>query len=116
MVLLQSFSCSSGENKFGFDAVSWKNDLNGCKGTRVQQKAKVEEIRLQLLGLNEREIRKLFGKPDSEELMERSNKVYIYFITPGPKCEQATQATTKTALTVRMDALGVVREANIFEE
>ncbi|GGK80316.1 hypothetical protein ACD591_09825 [Rufibacter glacialis] len=76
------------------------------------------DIRLQLVGLKEGDVRKLFGKPDTEELMERSQKIYIYFITPGPKCSPtpATQPGKKEALAIRLDALGNVREANVFVE
>ncbi|KAA3438062.1 hypothetical protein [Rufibacter hautae] len=99
------------------DSVAWKADLNGCKGEREKMKGQVEDIRLKLVGLKETSIRKLFGKPDSEELMERSQKIYIYYISPGPKCTPiAEKETKKEALAIRMDALGTVREVNLFTE
>ncbi|WP_181305377.1 hypothetical protein [Rufibacter sp. XAAS-G3-1] len=114
-----SFSCSSSENNLGLDSKAWKNDLNGCKGERLKLRSQVEELRLKLVGLKEWNIRKLLGKPDAEELMERSQKIYIYYITPGPKCAAAPAGQTSSiteALTVRMDALGTVREVNIFND
>ncbi|WP_210489016.1 hypothetical protein [Rufibacter aurantiacus] len=99
------------------DSETWKADLNGCKGDRLKLREQVEDIRLKLVGLKETSIRKLFGKPDSEELLERSQKIYIYYISPGPKCTPAAEnSAKKEALAVRMDALGTVREVNIFNE
>ncbi|WP_157593252.1 hypothetical protein [Rufibacter tibetensis] len=110
-------SCSSPADKLNIDSKTWKADLNGCKGQRAAIQKQVEDVRLQLVGLKEGDIRKLFGKPDSEELMEKSQKIYIYFITPGPKCTGTMQnAGKKQALAIRLDALGDVREASIFKE
>ncbi|WP_048920318.1 hypothetical protein [Rufibacter radiotolerans] len=108
-------ACSSASSDFNFDSDTWKKDLNGCQGLRQKQQGKIEEIRLDLVGLKEYKIRQLLGKPDLEELLERSQKIYIYFIAPGPKC-QTGAAAKKVAFTVRMDALGTVREANLLEE
>ena len=108
-------ACSSASSDFDFDSKSWKSDLNGCQGLRLKQQGRLEEIRLDLLGLKEYKIRQLLGKPDLEELLERSQKIYIYFIAPGPKC-QPQAAQKKIAFTVRLDALGTVREANLVEE
>ncbi|WP_207430535.1 hypothetical protein [Sabulibacter ruber] len=117
LIAIAGTSCSS-DQKFNFNSDSWKADQDGCKGERVKLKPQLEEIRLKLIGLREPTIRGLFGKPDSEELLQRSNKIYIYYITPGPKCTTAGQAgnAVKNALAIRIDALGKVREANIFAE
>ncbi|WP_205504543.1 hypothetical protein [Rufibacter psychrotolerans] len=115
-LLVGAGACSSGP-ELNFDSQTWKSDLQGCKGARQTLLPQLEDIRLQLLGLHERDIRKLFGKPDAEELLQRSNKIYIYYIAPGPECAPAQpQAGTKQALTVRLDALGNIREAAILTE
>ncbi|MFC6999875.1 hypothetical protein ACFQHR_19725 [Rufibacter roseus] len=90
--------------------------MSGCKGSRKELKPQVEEIRLQLIGLKEHAIRSLLGKPDTEELLQKSNKIYIYYINPGPKCANPSGAGDVAALAVRIDALGTVIESNILEE
>ncbi|WP_345162019.1 outer membrane protein assembly factor BamE domain-containing protein [Nibribacter koreensis] len=76
----------------------------------------VEDFRMKLLTRKEYVIRGLFGKPDAEELLERSQKIYIYYITPGPKCKDASMAgKDQKALTVRFDALGKVREIMVHD-
>src|SRR5690349_13587664 len=105
--LLTLLSACTGKPDFNFDSTTWKADLNGCAGQRIKLQPQVEEMRLQLVGLKEHNIRPLFGKPDAEELMERSQKIYLYFLTPGPKCKSEAKGKT-TALTVRFDALGTV--------
>jgi hypothetical protein len=109
-------ACSSSAKEFNFDDKSWKNDLNGCKGDRVKLAPQVETFRMKLLTRKEYVIRGLFGKPDAEELLERSQKIYIYYISPGPKCKTgSTDIQDQKALSVRFDALGKVREIMLHD-
>jgi hypothetical protein len=116
LITIFFISCSSDQSDISFDSTAWKKDLSGCKSDRLTLKTDLENIRLQLPGKKETNIRKLFGKPDAEELLERSQKIYVYYLTPGPKCGLAPDSTRTTALAVRFDALGNVREANLITE
>ncbi|QHL86291.1 hypothetical protein GU926_02065 [Nibribacter ruber] len=116
VITLGTWGCSSSAKEFNFDAKTWKNDLSGCKGDRIAMAAQIETFRLKLLTRKEYVIRGLFGRPDAEELLERSQKIYIYYITPGPKCgKPATETQEQKALTVRFDALGKVREVMLHD-
>ena len=109
-------ACSSSAKEFNFDDKTWKNDLNGCKGDRVRLASEVEQFRMKLLTRKEYVIRGLFGKPDAEELLERSQKIYVYYITPGPKCQTGNKdSQNQKALSVRFDALGKVREVMLHD-
>ncbi|AMM52154.1 hypothetical protein TH61_14510 [Rufibacter sp. DG15C] len=116
MVTAALTACSSSAKEFNFDDKSWKNDLNGCKGDRVKLTPQVETFRMKLLTRKEYVIRGLFGKPDAEELLERSQKIYIYYISPGPKCANGNKdGQNQKALSVRFDALGKVREIMLHD-
>ena len=62
-------------------------------------------------GLKTSDIESYLGKPDAQELYDRSQRYYIYFIEPGPKCEAANE--NPQALFVRFSAVGIANEFTI---
>lgn len=61
-----------------------------------------------LKGLSERDLVKLLGSPDLNDLSEHHEKYYTYFLEPGPECNKADSATS--VLEVRFNATGVSKE------
>lgn len=59
-------------------------------------------------GFKADEIESLLGKPDAQELSARSQRYFIYFIEPGPKCGNAKE--NPMALFVRFSAVGIANE------
>ncbi len=113
VLLLASGACSSRTSNFNFDSGAWKSDVHGCEGKRQELQKELEAIRLDLIGLKEYDIRSLFGKPEAEELLDRSNKSYVYYIKPGPKCASFSVSSETLVLKVRIDALGNTIESAI---
>ena len=62
-------------------------------------------------GLKAEQIEEYLGKPDAQELYNRSQRYYIYFLEPGPKCENALE--DPQALFVRFSAVGIANEFTI---
>ncbi len=100
-------SCGSGE-LVGFDADSWKNDANGCNGRRVAMKSIFEEQADKLIGLQENKLKAMLGKPDKQELYVRSQKFFVYYLEPGPLCENSTEFPL--TLHIRFNSLGNTNE------
>ena len=94
-----------------FDTVSWIEDKNGCNGARTNLKNQLLSLKHNMRGLKSSEIEDLLGKPDAQELYERSQRYYIYFISPGPKCEDSQE--NPQALFVRFSAVGIANEFTI---
>jgi len=94
----------------GVDTQVWKDDYKGCKGTRTQFLKPLEDQRDKLKGLSERDLVKLLGKPDRNDLSERHEKFYSYFIEPSMECK-GDSATV--ILEIRFNATGVSREVTI---
>jgi len=69
-----------------FNNTSWKNDKNGCQGERSKIVKNFEGIKDRLIGLGENQLRQLLGSPDQVQLLERSQKFYIYYIEKGAQC------------------------------
>jgi len=91
-----------------FDSVDWMTDKGGCNGTRLTLKDQLLASKYYMRGLKTDDIEELLGKPDAEELSDRSQKYYIYYLEPGPKCDQAKE--NPQALFVRFSAVGIANE------
>jgi hypothetical protein len=95
----------------GVDEPVWKTDSKGCLGKRVVFLEALQGQRDKLKGLSEIDLVKLLGKPDRNDLSERHQKSYFYFIEPGPGCDNGKEDALK--LIVRFNATGVSREVAI---
>ena len=81
------FSCSQSPiSEEEFNSISWQNDKNGCQGNRAKIVKDFEGVKDKLIGLGENQLRKLLGSPDQVQLLERSQKFYIYYIEKGAQC------------------------------
>lgn len=91
-----------------FQSEQWTQDRNGCSGIRMELKGQLLSLKHNMRGFKVDEIVSLLGKPDAQELYSRSQRFYIYFIEPGPKC--GTPKDNPQALFIRFSALGIANE------
>lgn len=103
-------SCTTPESLQNFDSETWKEDRYGCGGKRGELADDFEEIRKELYGKKEYVLRNLLGKPDSEELLERSQRIYFYFLEPGTHCTDRSALSEAKRVEVRINSLGKVSE------
>jgi len=112
LCLLFLSSCNRKEKKTDrlkdFKSEMWKEDKNGCIGNRLNLKDELLALKHNMRGFNTGEIEDLLGKPDAQELYDRSQRYYIYFLDPGPKCEASKESPQ--ALFVRFSAVGIANE------
>ena len=94
-----------------FESELWIQDKNGCTGDRMSLKNQLLSLKHNMRGFKSSEIESYLGKPDAQELYTRSQRYYIYFIEPGPKCENAKE--NPQALFVRFSAIGIANEFTI---
>ena len=110
-----SSSCNQKEKKVSklleFKSEIWMQDKNGCNGDRLILKNQLLSLKHNMRGLKTGEIESLLGKPDAQELYSRSQRYYIYFLDPGPKCDAAIK--NPQALFVRFSAVGIANEFTI---
>jgi hypothetical protein len=109
------FGCTTRKEKIrkleNFDTEAWINDKNGCSGDRLTLKDQLLASKHFMRGLKAEQIEEYLGKPDAQELYNRSQRYYIYFLDPGPKCEKAQE--NPQALFVRFSAVGIANEFTI---
>ena len=112
ILFLMNVSCNrrskKAESLQQFNSEQWKSDKNGCSGERSILKNELLGLKHKMRGLKASEIENLLGKPDAQELYNRSQRYYIYFIEPGPKCDQAID--DPQGLFVRFSAVGIANE------
>ncbi len=94
-----------------FNSELWIQDKNGCSGDRLGMKNQLLSLKHNMRGLKTGEIESYLGKPDAQELYDRSQRYYIYFLEPGPKCDDAND--NPQALFVRFSAVGIANEFTI---
>lgn len=64
-----------------------------------------------LKALSEMDLVKLLGRPDENQLLDRSQKIYTYYLEPGPNCEHSKPDAKK--LILRINAMGLAKETLI---
>lgn len=110
--LIFCFACSRPAPTLeGIDLDAWKNDFKGCLKSRLPFVDTLRFQREKLKGLSERDLISVLGRPDRNDLSQRHEKYYYYFISPGPGCAEAD--SVELALIVRFNATGVSKEVVI---
>ncbi len=107
--ILLLVSCSREQPLKDIDTQAFRNDTGACNDIRTQIHPEVFAAREELMGLREADLRKLLGRPDYQELGERSAKFYFYRVAPGRECDETIDKAALT-LQVRFSALGGINE------
>ncbi|RIJ41815.1 hypothetical protein [Pontibacter oryzae] len=107
-------ACSTPESLKSFDSKTWKDDRYACSGKRGDLVDDLEAIKKELYGKKEYVLRNVLGKPDSEELMERNQRIYYYYLEPGTQCENRNMLSDANRVQVRINSLGKVSEVSYY--
>jgi outer membrane protein assembly factor BamE (lipoprotein component of BamABCDE complex) len=111
LILFLLYSCSPPPLINGFDSNSWVEDHDGCKGDRGSLAQQIISSKDKLLGKTEDRIMNTLGKPDRNELYDRNQKFYIYYLDPGTECK--LPASDPEMLIIRFSAVGICNEVFI---
>ncbi len=95
----------------GIDLTSWKSDKNGCLGKRSKEIEAITSEREKLKALSEMDLVNLLGRPDENQLLTRNQKIYTYYLEPGPACKNSSPNPRK--LVLRINAMGLAKETLI---
>jgi outer membrane protein assembly factor BamE (lipoprotein component of BamABCDE complex) len=89
----------------------WREDRNACLSKRAPMAVSMNDQKEKLLGLNEKQLVKLLGRPDQNELYKRNQKFYSYYLTPAPEC--GTAIMPAQILVIRFNAMGLANEVTL---
>ena len=95
------------------DAKAFKSDRGGCNGTRASQLELIRKNKDRFLSLNENVIFKTLGRYDYEVLSKRTQKVFVYYLEPGPQCERIQNPTEAEALLLYFNSAKLVNQVVI---
>ena len=93
-----------------FDSAAWRADPYACQNKRAALLPTLAKHRNDLFEARINDITNVLGHPDEEELGEQSDKVYIYYVTPGLQCEPGHPRAARNRVMLRSGATGTVTE------
>lgn len=103
--------CSSVPDRFGkLDLKKWRSDRGGCTGVRATLVSDFKAETQNLKGKTANTIGELLGRPDINQIADRNQKFYIYFLEKGPHCDQSGQKSDSRSVAIRMSAIGLATE------
>ncbi|WP_461114591.1 hypothetical protein [Spirosoma jeollabukense] len=111
LLMVSILGCSSAPDQFGkLDLKKWRSDRGGCNGVRATLvpgfKAEVQNLK----GKTANTIGELLGRPDVNQIADRNQKFYIYFLEKGIHCDQPGGKSTSRSVAIRMSAIGLATE------
>lgn len=112
-VLLAGLSagCGPAPDTFGkLDIKKWRSDRGGCNGVRATLIPAFRAEIQQLKGNSANTIGELLGRPDINQIADRNQKYYIYFLEKGTHCDNPTEKSNSPSVAIRISAIGLATE------
>ncbi|MBD2699486.1 hypothetical protein IC229_02475 [Spirosoma sp. BT702] len=106
-----NLSCSSAPDTFGkLNLKKWRSDRGGCNGVRATLLADFKAESQNLKGKSANTIGELLGRPDVNQIEDRNQKFYVYFLEKGPQCDKPGAKSQSRSVAIRMSAIGLATE------
>jgi hypothetical protein len=104
-------SCGPAPDTFGkLDLKKWRGDRGGCNGMRQSILPDFRAEIPNLKGQRTNTIGELLGRPDINEIADRNQKFYIYFLEKGPQCDKPGVKSSSHSVAIRFSAIGLATE------
>ncbi len=97
----------------GLDGEAFKGDRAGCNGGREKQIELLKTYQDRFTGISENEIFEAIGRYDYQVLDRRNEKIFVYYLEPGPQCAQMQAPTEALSLVLYLNAVKLVKEVSI---
>ena len=110
LVLLIFTSCTNQPDLTGFDVAAFKKDKGGCLGTREKQIDWLKTHKMTWKGVSSNDLEDILGKPDIQQLADRNQEYYVYYVEKGPHCDQKNAPSTGRTMAFRFSAMGLTTE------
>ena len=103
-------ACTKQPDLNGFDVEAFKNDRGSCAGTREKQIDWLKTHKMTWKGVSSNDLEDILGKPDIQQLADRNQEYYIYYLEKGPHCEKIERPSTARTMAFRFSAMGLTTE------
>ncbi|MCC5920372.1 MAG: hypothetical protein LAT68_09045 [Cyclobacteriaceae bacterium] len=99
------------EKNTNVDGDLWKKDAFGCEGYRLTVYREILDNEEYFLGKREADIQKFLGKPEINELYQRSQK-FLHYVIEADDCD-SQKPKARVKLSFRVNALGLTNSVSI---
>ena len=89
---------------------AFKKDRGGCAGTREKQIDWLKTHKMTWKGVSSNDLEDILGKPDIQQLADRNQEYYVYFLEEGPHCDNIKNASKARTMAFRFSAMGLTTE------
>ncbi|MFT4033272.1 MAG: hypothetical protein QM669_12685 [Siphonobacter sp.] len=103
-------ACTHQPDLQGFPAEKWRADKGGCNGVRKTLVEDFKRIRQNLKGTSSNDFVEIFGKPDINEIADRNQEYYVYFLEAGSHCQDITKRSQAASVAIRFSSVGLASE------
>jgi hypothetical protein len=103
-------SCTHKPDLNGLDLALFKKDRGGCNGDRLKQIAWLKSNKMTWKGVSSNDMEDILGKPDIQQLADRNQEYYIYFLESGEHCAKITNPSQAKTMAFRFSAIGLATE------
>lgn len=103
-------SCTKQPKLEGLDLEKWRTDKGGCSGERTQMIDKLKVLKEEIKGVSSNDLDDYLGKPDVQQLADRNQEYYVYFLEKGVHCETLQKSSEARSMAVRFSAMGMATE------
>lgn len=111
ILLISIFSACTKQPKLeGLDLEKWRADKGGCTGERIQMIDKLKALKEEIKGVSSNDLDDYLGKPDVQQLADRNQEYYVYFLEKGVHCETLQKPSDARSMSVRFSAMGMATE------
>ncbi|GAB3642105.1 hypothetical protein GCM10027423_27410 [Spirosoma arcticum] len=111
LLIALSVSCGPAPDTFGkLDLKKWRGDRGGCNGVRSTLVPAFRAEIQNLKGNSANTIGELLGRPDINQIADRNQKYYIYFLEKGTHCDRPSEKSNSPSVAIRMSAIGLATE------
>ena len=110
LVVFLFSACTNQPDLTGLDLEGFKMDRGGCKGSRVKQIDWLKTHKMTWKGVSSNDLEDILGKPDIQQLADRNQEYYVYFLEEGPHCEAIKNPSKARTMAFRFSAMGLTTE------
>ncbi|MDZ7899974.1 MAG: hypothetical protein U5N85_18355 [Arcicella sp.] len=109
-LVIISTSCTKQPKLEGLNLEKWRSDKGGCSGERTQAIEKLKSLKDEIKGVSSNDLDDYLGTPDVQQLADRNQEYYVYFLEKGIHCETLQKPSEARSMAVRFSAMGMATE------
>ncbi|MFM1934057.1 MAG: hypothetical protein RL360_937 [Bacteroidota bacterium] len=110
LLLVLFTACTNQPDLNGFDVEAFKKDRGACLGTREKQIDWLKTHKMTWKGVSSNDLEDILGKPDIQQLADRNQEYYVYFLEKGEQCENIKNPSMARTMAFRFSAMGLTTE------